>query len=274
MTRNREARMSVMQDWCDWMAAGSASPATISLRRRTIGSLLAHAGDDAELDTVTPMQIARWLGSQKAAWTRTTYRAGAVAFFSWLQASGQRVDDPTATLPKARKPRSVPDPVDAAVLHRMFLAPLSGRSLAYITLAAFAGLRVSEIAAMHAGQVEGEWLRIKGKGGHTAMLPMHERIGRLAVAHASGFWFPGMYDGHVRPSSVSQTIKRAMLAAGAPPTAHAHQLRHGFGTELMKQTGDIRVVSELMRHASIQTTMGYTFVSDDRRLNAISRLRA
>jgi len=33
-----------------------------------------------------------------------------------------------------------------------------------------------------------------------------------------------------------------------------------------------RVVSELMRHSSIQTTMGYTFVSDDRRLKAINRL--
>jgi len=56
--------------------------------------------------------------------------------------------------------------------------------------------------------------------------------------------------------------------------AHAHSARHWYGTELMRATGDLRVVSELMRHSNIQSTVGYTHVADDRRRHAIGKLRA
>lgn len=265
--------MQIVDDWCDWLRAGGAAESTVTLRRKTLSSLVTHA--NTTLEAIAPMDLARWLGSQRAQWTRSTYYRGATAFYTWLELTGQRADNPGALLPRPRSPRGIPQPIETAVLRRMLLTPTSGRSLAYITLAAFAGLRVHEIAKMHTADVEGAWIRVIGKGGHTAMVPMHERVQRLADGYShSRFWFPGRVDGHVGSSSVSRSIKSAMIRAGAPATAHAHSARHWYGTELMRATGDLRVVSELMRHANIQSTVGYTHVADDRRLRAIGKLRA
>lgn len=54
----------------------------------------------------------------------------------------------------------------------------------------------------------------------------------------------------------------------------AHQLRHWYGTALLDAGTDVRVVQELMRHLSIQSTTIYTRVSDVQRRDAIGRLAA
>ena len=66
-------------------------------------------------------------------------------------------------------------------------------------------------------------------------------------------------------------LRLHMLHNGVPHTT-AHQLRHTFGTRLVNEGADLRVVQELMRHATPQTTEIYTAVCDERKRSAIDRL--
>lgn len=116
-------------------------------------------------------------------------------------------------------------------------------------------------------------LYVEGKGGVRAMIPVHDAIARELVNFPrQGYFFPGSDSGHVLSNSVSMLIGRAMKRAGV--TGTAHQLRHWYGTALLEAGTDVRVVQELMRHVSIQSTTIYTRVSDDMRRRAIDTLAA
>ena len=61
-----------------------------------------------------------------------------------------------------------------------------------------------------------------------------------------------------------------MIRAGVPGSAH--QLRHWFGTALVKAGVDLRTVQTLMRHSNLTSTAIYTLVADEQRIDGIGRL--
>ncbi|MGK9270324.1 tyrosine-type recombinase/integrase [Williamsia muralis] len=149
-----------------------------------------------------------------------------------------------------------------------------------ILLAAFAGLRVHEIAKVKGEDVDRvtQTLTVKGKGGHTYTVPLHPVIMEASKHYPDrGYWFPrctrGIGIDKSRPmggKAVSDVIGRTMRRAGIPGTPHG--LRHFFATELVKADVDLRTVQELLRHSSLQTTQIYVAVPDQRRRAAVGRL--
>lgn len=207
--------------------------------------------------------------------TRMTYHSALTAWFLWLQMQEYRQDNPMLKVGKPKRPRSEPRPISSHDLCRILAIRMHRRTRAMILLAAFAGLRVHEIARVRGEHLDlvDRRITILGKGNVTATLPLHHRI----VEHAyvagmprTGWWFPGSDRGHQRRESVGQTIKDVMVRAGV--LGSAHQLRHWFGSELLANGCDLRVVQELMRHASVQSTMIYTQVTDQRRIEGIDTL--
>jgi integrase/recombinase XerD len=86
-----------------------------------------------------------------------------------------------------------------------------------------------------------------------------------------GYWFPSRTAvGHVEGSWVSTCIRRALRAVGS--TATAHQLRHSFGTAVLRSSHDLRVTQELLRHSSPASTAIYTQVADLDKVDAIRAL--
>ena len=152
---------------------------------------------------------------------------------------------------------------------------MNRRTRAMILLAAFAGLRVHEIAKVRGEHLDlvDRRLTVHGKGDITATLPLHHRIVEHAYAAGmprTGWWFPGSDRGHQRRESVGQTIKEVMVRAGV--LGSAHQLRHWYGSELLANGVDLRTVQELMRHRSVSSTQIYTQVTDQRRVAGIDSL--
>jgi len=144
-----------------------------------------------------------------------------------------------------------------------------------ILLAAYAGLRASEIAAMHGRWVDrvAGTVRVHGKGGSDDVIPLHPVLLDEAEHYPSrGYWFPSPYrlGMPVKGASVSNVISDAFARIGVDATAH--QLRHWFGSSLIEGGVDIRVVQELMRHRSLNTTAIYTRVPDTQRREALSAL--
>ncbi|WP_262491114.1 tyrosine-type recombinase/integrase [Mycobacterium simiae] len=90
-----------------------------------------------------------------------------------------------------------------------------------------------------------------------------------------GWWFPSNSTRpgqHIRGQVVSMTICDAMRRADIPDGG-AHRLRHWYGTNLVTSGADLRTAQTLLRHSNLASTAIYTEVTDDRRIEAIDRLR-
>jgi integrase len=251
------------------MAAGH-SERTIDGRRETIERL------SRTVDPLTATQddLTEWLatlaGSDGQAVKRTskaTYRAHLRAFYGWLAESGRRPDDPAVKLPALKPGRGLPHPLTPVEVQAVLDACEDGRATwtrAYVTLAAFAGLRAHEIAKIRGEDFRGLELVINGKGGVTSTVPVTPVLERLAARMpARGFWFPtNSATGHVHRCSVSTAIQRAFKRAGVVAVPHA--LRHHYCTQVLRATnGDLRTTQRLARHASPATTAIYTQVLDE-----------
>jgi site-specific recombinase XerD len=228
-----------------------------------------------EPETATVEQLASWLaeGGNWAPRTRLTYHSALCAWFLWLQQQGHRIDNPMVMIGKPRRPRSVPRPISNRDLTRLLSIRMNRRTRAMILLAAFAGLRVHEIAKVRGEQLDliDRMITVTGKGAVTAPLPLHHMIIEQAYAMPrEGWWFPGADHGHQRRESIGGTIKEAMVRAGV--AGSAHQLRHWFLSELVETGSDLRTVQELARHASLSSTQIYTLVTDRRRAEGVDRL--
>jgi integrase/recombinase XerC len=263
--------------------------------------LRAKVAPEPTLAHVTLASLRGWLAARtkgRVAATLSRNVSTVRSFFRWARAHGHVTDDPTALLraPKVRK--KLPDSLSVPDAGRLMNAPMERahatkrRDLAQVTSALRArdrcllefiygaGLRVSEAVGLNLDDVsEGaRSARVFGKGAKERVVP----LGGPALA-AWTAWLrerPKMVDprtGTQDPDAVflSRAGKRITvrqvqylvaaygeLATGAPGV-HPHQLRHACATHLLDAGADLRMIQELLGHASLSTTQRYTHVSVD-----------
>jgi integrase/recombinase XerD len=276
--------MTDLDRWEAWMRAAGRSPQTIKTRLSGIETLCRHAGVTS-VTAITAEHVTAWLGDGEAPWTRCTYWMTVRCWVTWALAEGIICADPTARLAKPRTPKCVPRPVSDAVIRALlngedpadkarsnpFGTTTIPRVRAYVALAALARLRVSEIAKVRGEDVDpAGWLYVDGKGGTRCAIPLHPQLATIAKTMPPvDWWFP--HNGtHVSGEWVSTCIRRALRAVGS--TATAHQLRHSFGTAVLRSSHDLRVTQELLRHSSPASTAIYTQVADLDKVDAIRAL--
>ena len=239
----------------------------------TLGRLEQSAGKP--VDACTAMDVSRFLaGMRLTAGSRATYFRQLNGFYRWWSAQGGRFV--TALLPRPREPVHEPRPISSAELRRLLELRMHRRTRVMILLAAFAGLRVHEIAQFRGEHInlDRNTIRVTGKGGRTDTLPLHPLLaGAAATMPRRGIWFPAnstRRGEHVHRRSVSDIIVQAMRRADINATPHA--LRHWFATALLESGCDVRTVQTLMRHAGLATTARYMAVTDARRVEGIALL--
>lgn len=255
------------------MTAAGLSQRTIAFRIETLGLFARRAGCDPA--TSTWQHCSGFLADDNLSRaTKVNYYSTLNAWFTYLQRTDQRADNPMLKLGKPKQPKHAPRPVTTEQLRQVLASGMYRKTRMMIMLAAFQGLRVSEIARMRGQNISGDTLRVIGKSGTDLVMPLHEAVAAYASAFPRiGLWFPSKAD-PARPvngRSIGTTIALAMRRAGVNATAH--QLRHWFGTNTLETAGgNIRVVQELMRHASITSTMIYTLVGDEAQRTALDGL--
>lgn len=261
-------------DWCAWMRGIGRAERTISERHTTLWHFFEYTGTTPE--DFTQRHVVRYLGRKglKPA-SRASYYTQIKAFAKWAVLIGLRDDNPMTDLPAPRRPKCVPRPITNGDFIALLESTPRQITRVKIMLGALQGLRAHEIAKVHGGDfdVHAMQLRVQGKGGDTAVIPLHPGMLELVeIMPQRAYWFPSKATstGHVTAKSVSTVMSHAMQRAGVPATGH--QLRHWFGTNLLTTGADLRTVQELMRHESITSTQIYTLVPNERRVEALARL--
>lgn len=253
-----------------WLRSWGAAETTVRARLSLLTTL------STELDPLTAdaSQLATWLGNMAfSQWTRVTYFSHMRSLFEWLRKSGRRADDPTEEMRRPKEPRRKPRPLTPAEVVRV-LSAASGDERTWVSLGLFAGLRSFEIAKFRGEDIGPDELFVRGKGGKDAILPTHPALWHLAQSYPrTGFWFPSnSLTGHVNATNLTTRVTRLLTSVGVEGSTH--RCRHTYGTNLLRNGANIRVVQELMRHESLATTAGYLQVEESERVAAIAALSA
>ena len=186
------------------------------------------------------------------------------------------------TPPRAprRLPKSLPIDQVAAILDAVGAddTPRSLRDRALLELLYSCGARISEAIGLDIDDLDtdSKAVRLRGKGGKERIVPIGGPAadaldaylvrGRPALAAGSrGSVGPGVFlnarGGRLSRQSAWQVLASAAERAGIGETVSPHTLRHSFATHLLDGGADVRVVQELLGHASVTTTQVYTLVT-------------
>lgn len=222
-------------------------------------------------------------GKRYSAATAARSLASVRAFHRFLLQEGTSDVDPSADVSRPKVPRSLPRPLTVDEVQRLVESPgertpASLRDRVALELLYGAGLRISELVGLDVDDVDLEEdpsVRVVGKGDKERVVPM----GRYARSAVSTYLVSG------RPSLAGPRSRAALLLnqrggrltrqgcakilatyvkkAGITRRVTPHTLRHSFATHLLEGGADVRVVQELLGHASVSTTQIYTLVTQE-----------
>ncbi|BBZ67481.1 tyrosine recombinase XerD [Mycolicibacterium insubricum] len=183
---------------------------------------------------------------------------------------------PSRRLPKSLTVDQVLALLEAAGGDGAAETPLSLRNRALLELLYSTGARISEAVGLDIDDVDTEAraVLLRGKGGKQRLVP----IGRPAVTAVDNYLVRGRPElavrgrgipalflnargGRLSRQSAWQVLSDAAERAGIETAVSPHTMRHSFATHLLEGGADVRVVQELLGHASVTTTQIYTMVT-------------
>jgi integrase/recombinase XerC len=288
----------------DWLAQGRArkgySERTVEAYRSDVagflGFLALHNGGAGGVASVAALGVSdlrAFMAQERARGVSArslARRLSAVrGFVGWL---GEREGFDATVALSARGPRAkprLPRPLAPKAAREVINAVgteaaepwIAARDAAVVTLLYGLGLRISEALSLRGAQAElPPTLRITGKGGKERLVPVLPAARAAVAAYVrvcpyriakDGPLFLGARGGPLSPRLVQRAMERARLSLGLPATATPHALRHSFATHLLAAGGDLRTIQELLGHASLSTTQGYTAVDAGHLLEVYER---
>ncbi|WP_150959148.1 site-specific tyrosine recombinase XerD [Microbacterium testaceum] len=272
---------------------------TVAAYRRDLAVYTAWLGERrvVEVEAVTPALIADFAAERASAEpppassSLARMQSSVRGLHRFLVREGRVDADPSGRLRPPKAPRRLPKALTIAQVDLLLNAagpapgsadasaaePAAVRDRALLELLYATGARVSEIVQLDVDDTaHGDLLRVRGKGDKERIVPVgsyaraaveaYLRRVRPALA-ARGRATPRLFLG-VRGAPLSRQSAWLIIQAAAEKsglTAHVspHTLRHSFATHLLQGGADVRVVQELLGHASVATTQIYTHVSVD-----------
>ena len=246
--------------------------------------------DATEADESTVSGFVAFLAGSEYADGRR-YRPSSVArslaavrmFHLFLLREGEAQANPSQAVVRPKVPRTLPRPLSLDEVEAILRAPGEAdpagiRDRAILETLYGAGLRISELVGLDVDEVdldEGS-LRVMGKGSKERLVP----LGRFAVAALESYLsrarpalagsrsgaavFLNQRGGRLTRQGATRVLKGAAAGAGLTKRVTPHTLRHSFATHLLEGGADVRVVQELLGHASLATTQIYTLVTGER----------
>lgn len=281
-----------------------ASPRTIEAYRRDLtrfGDFLRRRGVD-KWSAITPQDIqAHLIELTRAGLKESSIARHLVAvrmWLRWLLTTRQIPDDLTSMIEMPKRWRRLPEVLNLDRTVDLVTSPepeaeLGLRDRAILELFYSSGLRVSELCglAMRDLNLKAGFVRCMGKGRKERVVPVggqardaiegyceHCRpalvaravkAGRVSLPiskHAAALMplFLSRTGGAIERTAVWRMVRREAARRGISGKVSPHTLRHSFATHLLEGGADLRIVQELLGHASVATTEIYTHVQTRR----------
>ena len=284
-----------IEDFLSWMSSerGRARN-TLSAYRRDLGTYCVWlAGRGLDPLTVQSGDLIEFVVERKASGAATSSVARQLAAIRMahrhLAVERHRPDDPTIDLEGVRVPSGIPKPLTEAQVTSLLAeaagtSPQHRRDLALLELLYATGARISEAVGLSMGDIDFDerLVRLFGKGAKERIVPFGG-----AAASALDAWFSpdgrgllvprqwrrrddaeavflNLRGGRLSRQAAWMIVKKYGQLAGIATDLSPHVLRHSCATHLLDHGADLRVVQEMLGHASISTTQVYTRVSQER----------
>jgi integrase/recombinase XerC len=246
-----------------------------------------EVGGPAQVDRLLLRRYLAYLSTRRYARATVSRKAAALRrYFAWMARRGAIEVDPAARLRAASGNGRLPRVLDRAELSVLLDHPPASkegsqavrlRDDAVLELLYGSGLRVSELCGLDVGDVDlrARTVTVVGKGDRQRRVPVHDRCAE-AVRRWTSEGRPQMAGAQTPPGALFLNARgkrlgprdvRRLVDRRAPHPTHPHALRHSFATHLLDGGADLRVVQELLGHASLRTTQVYTHVSKERLLS-------
>ncbi|MGV9192724.1 site-specific tyrosine recombinase XerD [Microbacterium sp. MC2] len=270
---------------------------TVAAYRRDLAGYAHWLGlrDVRDVDAVTPTLVADFIADRSgaepppAATSLARLQSSVRGLHRFLVREQHTAEDPTARLRPPKTPQRLPKALTVDQVLALLDAagpepgdsvdadPLRLRDRALLELLYATGARVSEVVQLDVDDLaHGDVVRVRGKGAKERIIPVGSYARAAVEAYLTrvrpalarrGTATPRLFLGArgaplSRQSAwliIQQAAERARLTAHVSP----HTLRHSFATHLLTGGADVRVVQELLGHASVATTQIYTHVTVD-----------
>jgi integrase/recombinase XerD len=284
-----------VDEFLTWLAVEKGRSAnTLAAYRRDLAAYVAWLErEGVTVDTVGEADIERYVACLRSAGRAPASVARAVVavrtLHRFLAEEGRADRDPAADVAPPRVPAGLPKPLTEDEVVTL-LASVRGddavarRDRAILELLYGTGVRISELCGLSLGDVDlaGKLARVFGKGAKERVVP----IGRAARDTLEAWLSPGgrgvlvparwarrgdadavflnQRGGRLSRQGAWAIVHQHASRAGLDGRLSPHVLRHSCATHMLDHGADIRVVQELLGHASISTTQVYTKVSTER----------
>lgn len=266
---------------------------TITGYRQDYVHLLEYLGKERRLEDVTLEDLRGTIGflSQKKYSVTSINRfiAAVRGVFSYAKRFGYLKKNPSDELKTLRTPKHLPKFMTQAEVDKMCLQPESkpllweSRDRALFEMLYSSGCRVSEMSSLKFSDFSSDFRSavVTGKGKKDRRVyfeedarnalalylkerrerfPMHEKDGVFPIDNV----FINQKGGVLSPHGIWYIVSRYSGIEGTNRQISPHAFRHTFATQMLNNGADIRMVQEMLGHASISTTQRYTHVTMER----------
>jgi integrase/recombinase XerC len=257
------------------MRADGKSPHTREVYLRDLRLLAKWLRRDANISTITPNRLARFLtsrtfthtarGKHKAVVSINRSKSALRSFFRFLTDSGCLKNNPTRLIrsaPCTQKPptiltrREVKHLLSTIAKHKTAIAK---RDHLMFSLLLGTGIRLGSLVGLSVGDVDlsGGTLRVNGKRNVEQLVFLNRGLKR---------------GNRIGPRQVEFRLKHWLKQAGITRRCTVHTLRHTFASRLYEKTGNLRLIQRALGHRRVATTEIYTRVTDGKLKRAIRNL--
>jgi integrase/recombinase XerC len=260
------------------------SPHTLRAQEIDLKKALQYARENAwESWDVTVRQIRGFVASLAEMGLDPTTQSRTLStirtFYDWMWQEGLITRNPTIGIRNPKESKKLPHFLSEADIHTLLDLPHpknfhEARTLCLIETLYATGLRVSELANLNLQDIQkkDQILLVLGKGGKERMVPFHKRALSSLVIYLSfraevlrntkgtltNAVFINTKGTRLSTTTIRHLLSKLIIAKGVDNKISPHGLRHSFATHLLNKGMDLRIIQELLGHASLSTTQRYT----------------
>ena len=175
-----------------------------------------------------------------------------------------------ALIPIPRREATVPAFLTPSEVEAMIACSYNLRNAFTISLLYSSGIRLSELIQLNRGQIVDRQFTVIGKGNKPRLCFIDERTEHLMEHYlrtredrADALIISAQNKARMTPTNVQLLIRNSAMRAGITKKVTPHTLRHSFATNFLRNNGNMRYLSTMLGHASLDTTMMYAHVVDN-----------